>query len=120
MFLYFVLHILPGISLRGWIDELAIAAYLAGVLPLGAIALQELGLFGGPSAKRQWHHILLLISFLVVSHIAMIFGMVDPTLSGWQPPMPQTEMQHMGHMHHMDQTGMGSSMHHDSMHMDHN
>ena len=50
----------------------------------------------------------------------MIFGMVDPTLSGWQPPMPQTEMQHMGHMHHMDQTGMGSSMHHDSMHMDHN
>ena len=120
VFLYFVLHILPGNTLRGWIDELAIAAYLAGVLPLGAIALQELGLFGGPAAKRQWHHILLLISFLVVSHIAMIFGMVDPTLSGWQPPMPQTEMQHMGHMPHKDQPGMGSSMHHDSMHMDHN
>lgn len=117
VFLCFILHILPGISFRGWIDKLAIVAYLAGVLPLGAIALQELGLFGGPSAKRQWHHILLLISFLVVSHIAMIFGMVDPTISGWQPPMQQTQhMDHMGHMDHMDH--MDKSMqHHDGMQM---
>ena len=34
VFLCFILHILPGISFRGWIDKLAIVAYLAGVLPL--------------------------------------------------------------------------------------
>ena len=44
VFLCFILHILPGISFRGWIDKLAIVAYLAGVLPLGAkIITTELG-----------------------------------------------------------------------------
>ncbi len=44
----------------------------------------------------------------------MIFGMVNPTLSGWQPPMQQ--MQHMAHMDHMDH--MDKSMqHHDGMQM---
>ena len=41
----------------------------------------------------------------------MIFGMVAPTLSGWQPPMQQ--MQHMDHMGHMDK----SMQHHDDMQM---
>jgi hypothetical protein len=34
-----------------------------------------------------------LIAFLVVSHIAMIFGMVNPTLGGWQEPLPAAYMQ---------------------------
>lgn len=108
---FFLLHVIPNIALRGWIDTLALIAYLLGVVPLGIITLQELGVFGGPSAKRQWHHILLLISFLAVSHVAMIFGMVDPTLSGWQPPVQQNMMmQHdMGNM----------PMDHSNMPMDH-
>ncbi|MGN0950670.1 MAG: DUF6803 family protein [Mitsuokella sp.] len=127
VFLYFVLHVIPGLTFRGWIDELAVFAYLAGIFPLGAITLQELGVFGGPSAKRQWHHILLLIGFLIVSHIAMIFGMVDPTLGGWQPPVQQNmmNMQHdmgnmpmdhddMGHMNNADMNEMHQSMHHGS------
>ncbi len=127
VFVFFVLHVIPGITFRGWIDALAIFAYLAGIFPLGAITLQELGVFGGPSAKRQWHHILLLISFLIVSHIAMIFGMLDPTLSGWQPPMQQQNMMHMQHdmsnmpmdhsnmpMNSDDMNQMHQSMHHGS------
>ncbi|WP_302610622.1 DUF6803 family protein [uncultured Mitsuokella sp.] len=128
---FFLLHVLPNITLRGWIDALALIAYLLGIVPLGLITLQELGVFGGPSAKRQWHHILLLIGFLAVSHVAMIFGMVDPTLSGWQPPMQQNmmNMQHDMSNMPMDHSDMGSmssddmnQMHkdmHSSMHEGH-
>jgi len=30
-------------------------------------------------------HFILLTVFLVVAHIAMVFGMVDPAIMGWDP-----------------------------------
>ncbi|HMN73552.1 MAG TPA: permease [Rhodoblastus sp.] len=70
---------------RGWVDMLAVGAYLAGVVPLGGIALLELGLIFGHLDWRQKLaiHAGLISLFLVVGHVAMVFGMVDPRLGGW-------------------------------------
>jgi len=70
---------------RGWIDMLAVGAYLAGVVPLGGIALLELGLIckGADARQKLAVHAALISLFLVVGHVAMVFGMVDPRLGGW-------------------------------------
>ena len=49
-----------------------------------------------PPRKKLLHHFGWLVVFLIVSHVAMVFGMVDPTITGWQP-MP-AQMHQMGHM----------------------
>lgn len=87
VFLYLMTNVVPGLSWKGWTDELAIWAYLLGIVPLGAIALMELGIIDKHATEHQrtMRHFGLLIGFLVVSHVAMVFGMVDPTLSGWRP-----------------------------------
>ena len=99
--LYLLVNVIPGIHWKGWADQLAIAAYLLGIFPLGAIALMELGITGKhlTDQQRTLRHFGLLIGFLVVSHVAMVFGMVDPTITGWQP-MP-AQMHQMDGMHHM-------------------
>ena len=99
--LYLLVNVIPGIHWKGWADQLAIAAYLLGIFPLGAIALMELGITGKhlTDQQRTLRHFGLLIGFLVVSHVAMVFGMVDPTITGWQP-MPAQMHQRDG-MHHM-------------------
>lgn len=70
---------------RGWIDQLAVGAYLAGVVPLAGIAALELGLIFKDRKPRQKLaiHAALISLFLVVGHVAMVFGMVDPRLGGW-------------------------------------
>ena len=70
---------------RGWIDVLAVGSYLAGVVPLGGIALLDLVLSFRDRNDRQnlAIHAGLISLFLVVGHIAMVFGMVDPRLGGW-------------------------------------
>jgi hypothetical protein len=69
---------------RGPADVLAVGFYLLGVVPLLGMALMDLGWFG-----RRWDfhtqlkvHAGFVGGFLVVAHIAMIFGMLDPTLMG--------------------------------------
>lgn len=57
--------------------------------------------------KRHIVRISLLAAFLVLSHIAMIFGMVDPTIAGYQPEKQAVKMNHShGEMQH------DHSMHH--------
>ena len=58
-------------------------------------------------ARRSLARILLLAAFLVFSHIAMIFGMVDPGIAGYSPDKsapaastPAVEMDHHHHHHH--------------------
>ena len=87
VFLFLLTHVIPNIEWRGWADIIAIVAYLCGVAPLLSITLMEFGLLGKNFSKSQrtHAHFLLLISFLVVSHVAMIFGMVDPVVTGWNP-----------------------------------
>ena len=57
------------------------------VLPLVVVALQQLGLINRGAevwAKRRLQAICIAL-FLVLGHVAMIAGMADPGLLGWQP-----------------------------------
>ena len=101
IFAYLAVDVVPTIQWRGYADVIAVGAYMLGVIPLAGIALLELGFIGrGLNKMQKLHrHFGLLIGFLVVSHVAMVFGMVDPSITGWQndtPPMQQMDM-HSGH-----------------------
>lgn len=98
VFLYLVTQVVPSIQWRGYADVIAVGAYLLGVVPLLSIALLELGVFGKNLSQRarMKRHFILLIGFLVVSHIAMIFGMVNPQITGWKPVNAMEEMTNHG------------------------
>jgi hypothetical protein len=80
---------------RGPADVIAVASYLACVVPLGAIALIDLGVVakGLDAHRRMGIHAAFVALFLVIAHIAMIFGMMDPTVLGAAP----TAMKGHGH-----------------------
>ena len=84
--IYFLAKIYPTIKWRGYADIIAIYSYLIGVIPLLGIALLELNLiYKNASEKAKLKlHFCLLIFFLIVGHVAMIFGMVDPTITGYK------------------------------------
>jgi hypothetical protein len=81
-----VLPLTSGGAWHGPADLIAVGAYLAGVVPLVGITLIELGVLGrGTARARMRLHAIFVGVFLVAAHIAMIFGMLDPTLLGWTP-----------------------------------
>jgi hypothetical protein len=74
---------------RTFIDVVAVISYLISGLPLIWIALQELGLVNrhlGQEARLKVHAVCVAF-FLVFGHIAMIAGMTDPALFGYQGVM---------------------------------
>ncbi len=80
---------------RGWIDVSAVGFYLLGIVPLGGIALLEMGVVGkglDRTAKLKVHAALVGL-FLLVAHVAMIFGMLDPSFGGYAADA----MQHAAH-----------------------
>lgn len=102
VFVYLLLNaVMPltaGGAWRGPADVIAVLSYLAGVVPLGAIALIDLGIL---AKNRDEHakmglHAAMVGVFLVVAHIAMIFGMMDPTLM-MSGTAPAAMGGHMGH-----------------------
>ncbi len=105
IFLKLTTTVVPTIEWRGIADILAVGAYLSGVIPLFSITLLELGVIGKSKSteEKMKLHFILLTLFLVVAHIAMVFGMVDPTIMGWNPHAGGGSMQHMQHMQHMEQ-----------------
>jgi hypothetical protein len=79
-----VLPITQAGEWRTVIDVIAVGSYLIGGLPLIYIALQELSLVNAEASaedKRKVHAICVAL-FLVFGHIAMIAGMLDPSLLG--------------------------------------
>ena len=70
---------------RGFADVVAVGFYLSGIIPLLGITLLEIGLIyknKEVEEKLKLHAIFVSI-FLVVAHVAMIFGMLNPdVLSG--------------------------------------
>ncbi|MBC9784420.1 permease [Heliobacterium chlorum] len=82
---------------RGPADVIAVGFYLAGIIPLMGMALLDLNLIGkkrDEEAKLKLHATFVAI-FLVVAHVAMIFGMLDPALLMTTPSahvMPQHSM----------------------------
>lgn len=82
VFIYLVTQVVPTIQWRGAVDFLAVWFYLSGVIFLGGIALLELGIIGRHKTEREKMrlHFILVAGFLVVGHIAMILGMVNPQI----------------------------------------
>lgn len=77
-----VVPLTAGAGWRGPADVIAVGFYLLGVAPLLALALIDLNIVGRgrkPYEKMALHATSVAV-FLVVGHIAMIFGMMDPTI----------------------------------------
>ncbi|MBD2158623.1 DUF6803 family protein [Leptolyngbya sp. FACHB-16] len=67
---------------RTIIDVIAVSFYLLGVVPLLGIALLEIGAIWRKKSE-EWKlgaHAIFVGLFLLVAHIAMIFGMLNPSL----------------------------------------
>ena len=69
---------------RGPADVIAVLFYLSGTIPLVGITLVELGIIGTDAASSLKWHATFIAVFLVVAHVAMIFGMLDPSLLGYR------------------------------------
>lgn len=86
--LHLLLHAVIPLTLaggwRGPADVIAVLFYLAGAIPLVGITLVELGLIGADATSALKWHASFIAVFLVVAHVAMIFGMLDPGLLGYQ------------------------------------
>lgn len=112
---YIVTSYVPTIQWRGPIDYISIWAYVLGVIPAVLILLQELGIIFKSSdlTAKIKKHIVLMILFVLFTHLAMVFGMADPQLAGYVPP--KQNMQMNGNMP-MDHSQMDhSQMNHDQM-----
>jgi hypothetical protein len=80
---YLLVAVVPGIEWQGPIDILAIAFFFLAFIPAVLIALSGRHL----SVKQIKHHFIWLISYLIIAHLAMVFGMLDPALTGDAHPM---------------------------------
>jgi len=95
IFIYlFSTAVIPLTNTGGWhgiIDVLAVGFYLSGVIFLLPISLMELGLiFKNKTAEEKMKiHFILIGGFLVVAHVAMILGMVNPELVTNMSNMPK-------------------------------
>ena len=114
---FIVTSYVPTIQWRGPIDYISIWAYVLGVIPAVLILLQELGIIfkGLDATAKIKKHIVLMILFVLFTHLAMVFGMADPQLAGYVPPKQNMQMQMNGNMP-MDHSQMDhSQMNHDQM-----
>ena len=84
-----VVPITKGGEWRTAIDVVAVGSYLIGGLPLIWIALQGFGLVNKSLDQmgRLKVHAVCVALFLVFGHIAMIAGMLDPSILGYQSPV---------------------------------
>ena len=71
---------------RTVIDVIAVSAYLIGGIPMVFIAMQDLGIIhkGASEERKLGYHAAYVAAFLVFAHLAMIAGMTDPSLLGYQ------------------------------------
>jgi len=67
---------------RGPADVIAVGFYLAGIVPLLGLTLTDLRIIGKHRGdhSRMAIHAGFVALFLIVGHIAMVFGMLDPTV----------------------------------------
>ena len=87
IFLHLALNAVVPLTLsggwRGPADVVAVGFYLAGVVPFAGITLVELGLLGATARDAERLRATFIAAFLVVAHVAMIFGMLDPGVLGY-------------------------------------
>jgi hypothetical protein len=87
---------------RGAADLIAVGFYLLGIVPLYGMSLLETRVLGADwdEQHRLKIHATFVGIFLVVAHIAMISGMLDPTVMGWEPTHVMDDGSQMAGMHH--------------------
>ena len=97
---------------KGWIDYASALLFMVAVVPLVLMSLLQVNLIFRKANKRTKMavKIVLLSIYLVTSHAAMVFGMLDPALGMTDRPKV---IEH-SNMHHMS---MNMNMEHDSMSM---
>ena len=96
LFINAVIPITQNNEWRGLIDIIAVNSYLLGVIPLMGITLLELGFIyknKNDESKLKLHAIFVAI-FLLVAHIAMIFGMLNPEIFNKHEYQNEVEIQH--------------------------
>lgn len=87
---------------RGPADVVAVGFYLLGVVPLYGMTLLETRVLGArwDDERRLKTHATFVGIFLVVAHVAMIAGMLDPTVLGWNPTHVMDDGTQMPGMNH--------------------
>lgn len=80
-----VIPLTTGGGWRGTADVMAVGFYLSGVIPLLGLALIDIGAIARKKTVEQKLklHATFVAIFLVVAHVAMIFGMLDPAVLGF-------------------------------------
>ncbi|MDR1423005.1 MAG: hypothetical protein LBI92_00095 [Azoarcus sp.] len=87
---YLLINAVAPITRNGeWrtiLDVFAVGTYLVSGVPLILVALQDLGIIQRdlPEEKKLAWHVTYIAAFLVFGHLAMIAGMTDPTLFGYE------------------------------------
>ena len=90
--------VMPLTSTDGWrgaFDVVAVGCYLLGAVPMWLMALPGAA---GDEPEKKKRRAILLGTFLVLAHVAMVFGLADPTLSGWSAEAVAGAGSHAGHM----------------------
>jgi hypothetical protein len=86
IFIYlFINAVIPLTATGGWrgpFDVIAVGFYLSGIIPFVGLLLIDIGIIGKKRDEvgRMKLHAIFVSIFLVVAHIAMIFGMLNPNL----------------------------------------
>lgn len=95
---------------KGWIDYASALLFMVAVVPLVLMSLLQVNIIFRKANKRTKIavKIVLLSIYLVTSHAAMVFGMLDPSLGMTDRP----KVIDHSNMHHMS---MNMNMEHDSM-----
>ena len=92
---------------RTVIDVIAVGSYVIAGLPLVWIAFQELGIVNRSMERNEKLkvHAICVSFFLIFGHVAMITGMLDPGILGYEFPA-STDMNHdmNQHVEHTHQT----------------
>ena len=113
LFIYLLVAYIPTVAWKGPLDRLSIYSFLAAIIPAVYLLFIEIGIVGKTWSEhtKVVRHVLTVFLFVALTHLAMVFGMIDPQLGGYVPPQGQMNM-HMnmngnGHMH-MDGNQMPS------------
>jgi hypothetical protein len=86
IFIYLIINAFIPLTVngewKGWIDVVAVSFYLLGVVPLLGMALLDLGILyrSKTAVEKLKIHAIFVGMFLIVAHVAMIFGMLDPSI----------------------------------------
>lgn len=100
---------------KGWIDYASALLFMAAVIPLVLMSLLQVNLIFRKANKRTKMavKIVLLSIYLVTSHAAMVFGILDPALGMTDTPkvIETLNMRHMSMNMEHDSMSMNSMPH---------